>query len=902
MPGRFSRPDPDELLRSLKEQERDLERHARGRLKIFFGMAAGVGKTYAMLEAAHRTASDGVDIIIGYIETHGRAETEELVSGLEIVARKRIEYQGIIVEEFDIDSVLARRPEIVLVDELAHTNASGSRHAKRYQDVLELLDNGIGVFTTLNVQHLESLADVVEKITEVKIRETLPDSVLDLADEVELVDIPPDELLRRLAEGKVYVPEKAGLAAERFFKKGNITALREMALHHTARLVGSELREYAQKKHIAGPWKSGERLLVAVSPSPYSEYLVRWTRRIAFNLNAPWIALYIERQRKLSDGAQALLSKNLALARELGAEVISTADEDVVSGLLRIAHQKNITQIVVGKPLRRYLSDYVSGGNLVERLLKSSGDIEIHIVTQPNLARVAATGTSRPLPWADKRNLREYLIGAGCVAVVTALSLLLVAFTGHWTIALVYLLSIVVLSLFIGRMPVFVAAMLSAIAWNFLFIPPLYTFRIGLVEDAVMFVMYFVVAIIMGGLTTKLRSKEWALRVREKRITELYEFSKALGDAMGIDQVALTALHFIEKYFAGRAMLFLADEAGLLHPYPENVVAWDISEKERAIAEWAFKNRQPAGLSTKTLPTAEMMYQPLIAPGRVVGVLGLRPETGAGPTFDQETFLQNIIYQLSMRIERENLSALTHKALLANESERLYNVILNSVTHEIRTPLTAIKGSISTVLDPAVGGNEADRTHLLDETQEATERMIRLVDSLLDMSRIESGKLSLNLDWNDVPDIINTALNRLEPHPASGSVSVDCPDDLPLVQVDHTLIAHALYCLVHNALVHTAKGTAVRVSVARANIGIVMSVEDDGPGLPDEDLPRVFDKFFRSEKGVSGGGLGLGLSICRGIVELHGGTVVAENRSPHGARFIMTLPVQTKLNSDKGDA
>ncbi|HOW82514.1 MAG TPA: sensor histidine kinase KdpD, partial [Spirochaetota bacterium] len=827
MAGDYSRPDPDELLRSIKEQEQ--ANSARGRLKIFFGMAAGVGKTYAMLGAAHMSARDGVDVVIGYIETHGRIETEELVKGLEAVPRKRMDYHGISVEEFDIDAVLVRRPAIVLVDELAHTNAAGSRHPKRYQDVLELIDNGIDVFTTLNVQHLESLADVVEKITDVKVRETIPDSVLDLADEIELVDIPPEELLKRLSEGKVYVPEKAGLAAERFFKKGNITALREMALHYTARLVGYELRDYAQKKNITGPWKSGERLLVAVSPSPYSEYLIRWTRRIAFNLNAPWIALYVERQKKLSEKSQILLSKNLALARELGAEVISTADEDIVNGLLRVTHQKNITQIVVGKPLRRYLADYFSGGNLVERLLKASGDIEIHVVTQPDLPRPEAVKKGPAPRTAFAENIREYFIGCGYVAAVTILNLLMVSFTGRWTIALVYLLSIVMLSLFIGRWPVFMAAALSAIAWNFLFIPPLYTFRIGSVEDAVMFGMYFVIALIMGGLTTKLRLKEWALRIREKRITELYEFSKDLGDALGMEQVVASARRFLEKYFNAGAMVLLADDSGILMPYPAEEDTATISDKERAIAEWVFKNKQQAGLFTKTLPNAEAIYLPLIAPGRVVGVLALRPASGNGLTFEQESFLQNITYQLSMRIERENLSAMTQKALLANESERLYRVILNSVTHEIRTPLTAIKGSISTVLDPAVGENEQSRTHLLHETQEATERMIRLVDSLLDMSRIESGKLSLNLDWNDISDIINTTLNRLEPHLKNNIISVDCPEEIPLVLVDYSLMAQALYCLVHNAIVHTRPGTPVRIAVEKAGEGIVIMVEDEGP-------------------------------------------------------------------------
>ncbi|MGL4369668.1 MAG: DUF4118 domain-containing protein, partial [Spirochaetota bacterium] len=402
----------------------------------------------------------------------------------------------------------------------------GSRHAKRYQDVMELIDHGISVYTTLNVQHLESQADVVEKITGVKIRERLPDSVLDKADGIELIDIPPDALRKRLAEGKVYMPDKAGIAAERFFREGNITALREMALRYTARLVGADLGNYMHSRNIKGPWKTGERLLVAVSPSPYSEYLIRWTRRASDNLKAPWTALYIESQRKLSPDGQELLRKNLNLARELGAEVMSTADEDIIHGLIRVAGQKNITQIVVGKPLRRYLSDYFSGGNLVERLLKKCGDIELHVVTQP-AAPSKAHSFFGQLTFAP--SYKGYSLAAGSVAAITGLNLFLVHFSGYWTIALIYLLSVALLALRIGRGPVFLAAALSAILWNYLFIPPLYNMRIDRVEDAMMFAMYFIIAAIIGGTTSKLKMKELALRIREKRITDLYELSNALA-------------------------------------------------------------------------------------------------------------------------------------------------------------------------------------------------------------------------------------------------------------------------------------------------------------------------------------------------------------------------------------
>jgi two-component system sensor histidine kinase KdpD len=693
----------------------------------------------------------------------------------------------------------------------------------------------------------------------------------------------------------VYLPDKAGLAAERFFRKGNITALREMALHYTARLVGYELRDYTQKKNIKGPWKSGERLLVAVSPSPYSEYLVRWARRMAFNLNTPWIVLYVEKQKRLSSVAQELLTKNLNLAHELGAEVITVADEDTVSGLLSIARQKNITQIVVGKPLRRYLSDYFSGGNLVQRLLKSSGDIEIHIVTQPDV-HVKKTGIFKEFPSAP--NPGVYGITAALVAGITFINYLLAPLTGYWTVALIYLLGVVLLSLFFTRGPVLLAAALSALLWDFLFIPPIFTFQIAKVEDALMFGMYFVIAAILGTLTSRLRSKERALRVREKRITELYEFSRALGNALGIDEVAGTALKYIEDYFEAKVLLLLSDDTGQLSALPHSYSTLEITPKERGVAEWSYKNKKPAGLFTDTLPQSEAHYIPLIAPGRVVGILGIRPRSVSAFSLEQENFLQNISSQFSMRIERENLSKANQRELLETESERLYKILLNSITHELRTPLTAIKGLLSTLTDPAVVENSETRKHLLNETQEATERLIRLVDNLLEMNRIESGKLALNIDWNDLSDIIDTTLNRLEPFIKKHLVKVNCPDSIPFIRVDYNLIAQALYCIINNALVHTGEATPVEISVISDSRGVTITVDDEGQGLPEKDIQRLFEKFYHIGKTQSNGGLGLGLSISKGIVELHGGRLTAENRKNRGARFTIALPVETKSKKE----
>ena len=885
--GGYRRPDPDTLLVSIKKEE---ERQAQGRLKVFFGMAAGVGKTYAMLKAAGRRKHEGIDVAAGYVETHGRPETEELLAGIPLIPRAQTTYRGVTLEEMDTDAVLARRPAIVLVDELAHTNAPGSRHAKRYQDVTEILDRGIDVYTTLNVQHLESQADEVERITGAKVRETVPDSLLDMADEIELVDISPGELLQRLAEGKVYTPERAEVAVKRFFREENLAALREMSLRYTAQLVDYQLRDYMQRKRIVGPWKSGEHLLVAVSSSPYSEYLIRWTRRTAFNLKAPWTALYIERERerRLTESDRARLSKNLDLARELGAEVISTVDDDIVSGLTRVARQRNVTQIVVGKPLRRYLSDYFRGGTLVERLLEKSEDIEIHVVTRPDVG-----GGPGPPAWGDilSSTARQYLLSAVIVAAVTLLNLGLVTVTGYWTIGLLYLVSVLLVSLLVGGGPVILAASLSALSWNFLFIPPLYTFHIGRLEDALMFGMYFVIALVTGGLTSRLRSKEQALRARERRLEALYDFSRELANAGGVDQIADVVVRHVSEYLRGETALLLPDESGGLGEAPHPSSTLHVGRKELAVAAWSYANRKSAGLNTDTLSSAAAHYIPLLSQSGCAGVLGVRPPSGARFTLEQENYLQSIAYQSSAVLERERLAATGRKAMVLAESERLYKILLNSISHELRTPLTTITGASTSLQDETVDAVPDTRRALLQEIQRAGERLNRIVENLLDMSRLESGMLRLKRQLHDVGDLVSVSLRRLGSEMSGRSLGIDMADNLPLVYIDFSLMEQVLANLLHNAAVHTPPGTRIEIGARREGTAVLVSVRDTGPGLDEADMPNLFEKFRRGP-GAGPGGSGLGLSISRGIVEAHGGSIRAANHPDGGAVFEICLPLQ----------
>lgn len=876
------RPDPDELLKAIKSIE---NKENRGKLKVFFGMSAGVGKTYAMLKAAHKLKEEGADVVAGYVETHGRQDTDELVSGLELIPRLKIDYHGIIIEDFDTDAVLKREPEVVLVDELAHTNAEGMRHSKRYHDIIELLDKGISVYTTVNVQHIKSQSDVVEQITGIKVQETVPDSIIDRADSIELIDISAEELLKRLSEGKVYIPERAEVAAKRFFRKGNITALREMALSYVAKVVDSDMRDYMQRNRISGPWKAGDRLLVAISPSPYSEYLIRWTRRMAFNQKAAWLALYIEKQEALSDQDLYTLKKNLNLARELGAEVISTTDEDIVKGLIRIARERNITQIIIGKPLRPRISDYFKGGNIVERLLKVSGDIEVHIVTQPEVVpRKFSILRGRRL-----KNINSYLLSIVSVVLITLINLLVVNLTGYWTIALIYLLYISIIAMLIERIPVFIAAMLSSIAWNFLFIPPILTFRIGRIEDIAMFTTYFVIAFIVGGLTSKLREKEWALAIREKRITELYDFSRILGSAVSLDSVIKVSVDYLEEQFNAKSAIILTDETEALMPVPHSSSTLEVDSNMTGVAEWVFSNRKEAGTGTDTLSQANGLFIPLNAGGHMLGVLCIKRNDEKELTYEQNSFLTGILYQISMRVERELLSANTSRTQLLMESERIYRILLNSISHELRTPLTTITGASSSLLDEIVMTKPETRKALLMEINRASGRLNRLVENLLDMSRMEAGMLKLEIQKHDVNDLISVVLKTLEGELDEHKVLIDIPDELPMINFDFVLMEQVITNLIYNAVIHTPPGTEIKIKAKFPENNLILSVSDNGPGFKAEEIPYLFDKFLRGA--TSGpGGTGLGLSICRGIIEEHKGTITARNKKGGGAEFIITLP------------
>jgi two-component system, OmpR family, sensor histidine kinase KdpD len=868
------RPDPDKLLADLQREDK---RQQRGTLKVFLGMCAGVGKTYAMLEAAHRAAREGRDVVIGYVETHGRRETDALAAGIEAIPRRPVVYRDVTLTELDLDAVMARRPQLALVDELAHTNAPGSRHPKRFQDVVELLDAGIDVYTTLNVQHIDSRSDTVREITGATIRETVPDTILAEAD-IELVDLSPEDLLQRLTDGKVYVSERAEAAARNFFTEGNLTALREMALRLAAERVGQDVRDYMQARSIAGPWKTGHRLMVAVSSSPTSEQIVRWTRRLADSLGCTWIAAHVETSRVLSEEEQSRLTRNLSLARALGADIRGTTDEDVVRGILSIARGQNVSQIVVGKPGAfgpiRFLRNFF----LLNELIRRSGNIDIHVVradaAQPEIRRSTWWNLPAEAEWP------QYLKAVGYVLGATVLNLALKPLVGSRSIGLSYLAMVVALAMFLNRGPVYVAAALSALLWDVLFLPPRYTFHIGNVEDAMMFAMYFIVAIGMGHLISRIRAKERMDRRREERSTAMYLLTIELGDASSWEEIERAVVSNVERSLKADAALLLAS--------PQGKLSAGLPERELAAAVWSYEHIQPAGRFTDTLPVTDAMYLPLHTGDHAFGVLRLLWKQKSPLTIEQRTMLDGFQRHISLVVERQRLREARAQSLLLAESERLSQALLNAVSHELRTPIAAIQ--------TAASGWRADlppdvQDTLLAEVREASNRLGRLVANLLDMARLESGRVKPRADWCDVNDIVNAALTRVGGEMGHREVSVHIPAGFPLVMVDSRLIEQALVDLLLNAAMYTPAQSPVEINAVVEDDKVSITVADRGPGLSAEALPRIFDKFYRAPGAVAGG-TGLGLSIVRGFVEAHGGHVRAANRPAGGAAFSIELPLQ----------
>ncbi|MCE7935150.1 MAG: sensor histidine kinase KdpD [Chlorobi bacterium CHB2] len=885
-----TRPSPEALL-----DEAQRERRAEGgRLKIFIGAAPGVGKTYTMLQNARAKMAAGVDVVAGIVETHGRHETAQLLQGLPAIPLRGIHYRGHTLQEMDIDGILQRRPRLVLVDELAHTNVAGSRHPKRYLDVEELLDEGIDVYTTVNIQHLESLNDAVAQITGIRVQETVPDRILAHADEIELVDISVEDLLQRLREGKVYLPEQAERAIRHYFRPGNLNALRQLALRQTAERVDDQMEAYMRTHAIPGPWPATERMAVSIGPSPLSGRLVRATKRMAQRRGAEWSAVYVETPRhyRLSDTDRNRLARTMRLAEELGGQAITVPGGNVAEDLIHYAQTNNITEIVIGKSHRPWWFRLLHG-SIVDELIRKSGAIDIYVITGNEEESAGETSASGLKPTAQK-HWHGYLLSIAIVAAAALLSDLLQTFLSLPNLSMVFLLGVLVCAVLWGLRVSVMASLLSVLLYDFFFVPPIHTFTISRPEDVLALIVFLVVAVLTSNLTGRIRDQAEAARRREARTAALYNLSSALAGAVGLEQVTRVIAHQISRNLEAEVVVLLP-ESDCLRPMASHPAA-ALTDSEIASATWGWRHNQAVGRSSGTLPGERRLYLPLRSAHGAIGVLVLLfPPEAAVIDPEQQRLLDALGGQSALAVERATLARNIEQAQLLSERERLQAILLSAISHDLRTPLASILGSATSLLESNGGFSQATQRELLKTIQEEGERLNRFVGNLLDATRLESGALTLHREWGELAEIIGTALSRLQGIIAKHQLVTEVEPDLPLLRLDVVLIEQVLVNLIENAVKYSLPASTITLRAFRAGDMVVIEVEDEGVGISAQDIEKVFDKFYRVEHGDRViAGTGLGLSICRGIVEEHGGRIIAASpgKLGRGAIFRVTFPVE----------
>jgi two-component system sensor histidine kinase KdpD len=886
--SRESRPSADELLARIKTEE---EQKKRGRLKIFLGYVAGVGKTYTMLEAA-RQRKDELDVVVALVETHGRAETEALLEGLEIIPRKQVEYRGVTLTEMDLDAVLARRPKLALVDELAHTNAPDSRHPKRYQDVEELLEAGIDVYTTLNVQHVESLRNVVTQITGIWMRETVPDSVIDDASEIEVVDLPTDELLQRLQEGKVYVPAQIASATEKFFRRGNLTALREMTMRMAAKHVDEQTRAYMETHAIPGPWPSGERLLVCISPSPAGARLVRSARRLAYQLGAEWFALYVETPgaAMLSPDQQERLTRTLRLAERMSAKVVTIQGESVVTAVMEYAGRNNISKIMVGKTRKKRWQNLFRE-SIPDEIIRRSQHFDVYVVS--GTEESSKWEQARPPRKKTLRNWRGYLLGFAVVVAATLLGHLIRELVAPTNLVMIYLLGVVVTAVFWGLGPSILVSALSVMAFDFFFIAPSLKLTVYDTQYLFTFAALFLVGVIISYLASRMRRHTEVARERERQTAALYALSRDLAVSNDLDSYVQAVMKGTKETFGYDVVIFLPDvqNKGTLKPYTEdsNIT---VAENELAAAIWSFQHQRMVGHGTDTLPNAKARYLPLVTARGMVGVMSLSSaEANSELTIEQERLLEAYADLAALAIEGILLAQEAHNTQALKAKEKLQTALLNAISHDLRTPLVSIIGVLSSLQEEGISLDEASRKNLIQVAREEAERLNHLITNLLDQSRIEAGAMRISRQPSQVQDLVGAALEQLGSRSSGRPIKIATPPELPFLLVDFGLIVQTLVNVLDNALKYSPPPSPIEITGRQVGEEVHLEVADRGIGIPPQDLTRVFDKFYRIQYPGNVAGTGLGLSICKGIVEAHGGRIAAENRPGGGTIIKLMLPV-----------
>lgn len=883
------RPNPDELLSRIKEAE---ARSARGKLKIFFGSSAGVGKTYAMLSAAQQQVLQGADVVVGIVETHGRKETEALLQGLECLPLKEIQHHGRSLQEFDIDRALARKPGLILVDELAHSNVAGSRHPKRWQDVEELLSSGVNVYTTVNVQHLETLNDVVGGITGIRVWETVPDHVFDAADEVVLVDLPPDELLQRLKDGKVYLPHQAERAIQNFFRKGNLIALRELALRRTADRVDSQMIQYRRDQSVLSVWQTREMLLACIGPGEGSDRIIRSTARLAAKLGVPWHVVYVETPelRHLSQNRRQRILKTLKLAQESGAETASLSGNDAISTIISYARDHNLSKIVVGREHKQLWWPRLQ--SFADRLGRLAPDLDIIQVAREEAPaeQHREAPTDETLLMRLSAPPRSFAKSAAFCAAATLISLPLYTVFDLPNIAMVFLLAVVLVAVRYGLGPAVLAAFMNVASFDFFFVPPRFSFAVSDIQYLLTFAVMLAVGLVTAKLTSDLNFQARVASRREQRVRALYEMSRDLSGALLPEQIADISRRFAQAVFDARTAVFLADEHDRISARPiespDPIPAFD-----PGICQWTFDHGMEAGYGTDTLPGSPILYLPLQAPMRIRGVLALeprQPERMASP--EQRRLLDTFARLIAISLERVHYVQVAQSTTVQMESERLRNSLLSAISHDLRTPLSALIGLTDSLFLAPPNLHET-HAEIAASIREEALRINAQVNNLLDMARLQSGMVLLNRQWQPLEEVVGSALKGLRGALKQHRVLVRLPEDLPLLEFDAVLMERVLANLLDNASKYTPPGSTVEIGASVQPSGPVeIWVEDDGPGLPPGKEEDIFKKFERGQKESRTPGVGLGLAICRAIVEAHGGTIRAENRGGGGARFVFSLP------------
>ena len=886
------RPSPEALLEAARREEGRV-----GKLRIFVGAAPGVGKTYEMLQQARARKKDGYDVVIGIVETHGRKDTEALLEGLETVPRRYLEYKGQWLEEMDLDAIIARRPQIVLVDELAHTNVEGSRHPKRYLDVEELMSHGIDVYTTVNIQHIESLNDVVAQITHVRVRETVPDAVFDRADAVELVDLTPDDLIQRLKEGKVYVPRQAERALEHFFSPANLTALRELALRRTAERVDEQLLTEMQAHAIQGPWPAGERILVCISEDPRCAGLVRYAKRLADRLHGPWIALYVEGRRalQLSEEERDRIADTLRLAEALGGEAITlpAGDRSIADDVIRYAQANNVTQIAIGKSARTRWFEIVHG-SVVHDLVRRSGNISVHVISGDAIAgQPIPKKTVRAAERDEAFNPRPYVLALLAVALALVCAEAIQPWFGVENVDLVFLTAVVGVAVRLGLWPSLLASVASSFAYNYFFLPPAYTFSITGPTNVAAFVFFILVAVIVSTVAARGRTETVAAMDRARATESLYSFSRKLAGAGTLDDVLWATAYQTALMLKVRVVLLLPEHGSIAvkagYP-PEDI----LDEADLAAAKWAWENDRAAGRGSDTLPGAKRLFLPMHTGRGAIGVMGIDSDK-PGPllTPDQRRLLDALRDQGALAIERVRLVEEMDRVERAAETERLRSALLTSISHDLKTPLAAVLGAAGTLRDLDDKLGNAEKADLLATIIDESERLNRFIANLLDMTKLESGAVAPNVALHDIGEIVGSTLRRASRILSRHNVELELAPDLPMLELDAVLFEQVLFNLLDNAAKYAPPETTIRIQSWRTADSVCLCVLDEGSGIPPTDLDHIFDKFYRAQKADQvRAGTGLGLAISRGFVEAMRGTIVAANRTDRsGAAFTITLPI-----------